>query len=59
MSALPACMLVHCMPSWWLWRTEVGIGAPGTRVVDGCEPFYRGHESNPGLLDLQSYALNH
>lgn len=32
------------------WRPEVGIWAPGTRVVDSCEPPCRGQELKSGIL---------
>lgn len=38
MSVLPACIYVCHMRAWFLQRSEAGVGSPGTRAMDGCEP---------------------
>lgn len=43
-SVPPAYMCVHHMCSWCLWRSEEGITAPGTGVMDGCN--YLGDAGN-------------
>lgn len=37
---LSACLYVHYVHAWCLWRSEEGIGSPGTGIMDGCETLY-------------------
>lgn len=37
MNVLPLCVHLHCICAWWPWRSEEGVGPPGTTVTDGCE----------------------
>lgn len=36
-TVLSACIHVHYMHPWYLWRPEVGVQSPETTVSEGCE----------------------
>lgn len=49
--ALIACMSVHRIHVWFLWRSEEGVRSPETGVTGGCEPPSGCWESNLGSLE--------
>jgi E3 ubiquitin-protein ligase NEDD4 len=57
MSVLPACMSVHHMHTWCLWRPEEGVGSPGIGVTDSCELPCGCWELNSGPLKKQPVLL--
>ena len=44
MSVSPACVYVNHIPAWNLLRSEEGIRALGTGVIEGCELWVLGIE---------------
>lgn len=51
MGILSACMSVHYVPAWFLWRLEEDIRSPETQGTDVYQPSSGCWESN--LLPLQ------
>ena len=54
---LPACMFVHHLHAWCVYRPERGNWIPGTGVLDDCETPCGYWELNPGSLEQQPVLL--
>ena len=52
-NSLPTCMSVHYMHAGVPGRPEENMGAPITRVIDGCEPSRACWELSLSLLQEQ------
>lgn len=48
---------LHVCITWYLQMLEEGIGSPGSRVTDVCEPPFGFWESKPGLLKREPVCL--
>lgn len=50
MNIFLACVYVHPVHAWCLWRSEEGVILPRAVVMDRCDLPYEYRESNLGLL---------
>lgn len=53
MNIFLACVYVHPVHAWCLWRSEEGVILPRAVVMDRCDLPYEYRESTLGLLQEQ------
>ena len=58
MSVFSACVAVYHRCAWCPQKPEEGIGSPGTRIIDCCEPQYGFLDSNSASLGRATNDLN-
>lgn len=57
MGLWPVFMSVHSVCVCWLWKSEKGVGSPGTGVTNGCEQPCGCWKLSPGSLEKQTVLL--